>query len=80
LRELAQEIQHYLHSLNYLGESGVGYRELTELRDMTKKKLAGKGVADEDIVATAENALRFHSHSRSAHIQDLIGKIQVLIK
>jgi hypothetical protein len=93
LSTVAEQIQTYLQSINYEGESGTGYQELTELTQMAGEKNQGnqgapqrnhgKPAIDNEkvdkIIAYADKALRNRSYALSASLQRLIGEAQGLI-
>jgi hypothetical protein len=78
LSTLADEIQRYLTSINYTGQSGTGYKELIELKKMAEKKLDGITPANE-ITRTGNEALRAHPFHTSAELLELVGDARGLI-
>jgi hypothetical protein len=78
LTAVAEMLQGYLQSLNYMGPSGIGYQELTELKGMAEEKLKGNALTN-NIVSKANEALQFHSFSLSAELQKLLGEARGLI-
>jgi hypothetical protein len=78
LTAVAEMLQGYLQSLNYMGPSGIGYQELTELKGMAEEKLKGNALTN-NIVSKANEALQFHSFSLSAELQKLMGEARGLI-
>jgi hypothetical protein len=70
---VAEKVQRYLESLNYMGPSGIGYQELTELKTMAENKLQGNALTN-DIITKARQALQFHSFTLSAELQRLTGE------
>jgi hypothetical protein len=75
---VAEMLQGYLQSLNYIGPSGIGYQELTELKGMAENKLTGNALTNA-IIAKADEALQFHSFNLSAELQKLIGEARGLM-
>jgi hypothetical protein len=78
LSTLADEIQRYLTSINYTGQSGTGYKELIELKKIAEKKLDGITPANE-ITRTGNEALRAHPFHTSAELLELVGDARGLI-
>jgi hypothetical protein len=70
LSTVADEIQNYLTSINYKGQSGTGYKELIELKEMAERKLDGNAPAN-DITRTANEALK--------ELLELVGEARGLI-
>jgi hypothetical protein len=78
LSTVADEIQNYLTSINYKGQSGTGYKELIELKEMAERKLDGNAPAN-DITRTANEALKARPFHMSAELLELVGEARGLI-